>query len=387
MKKYLLGAGMLAAFGAASAQSSVTLFGVIDTAYTRDGGSIASVSGLSSGNNASSRLGFRGVEDLGGGLKAGFWLEAGLNTDSGAGTTNASLDNVTASAAAGSLQFGRRATVSLLGNWGEIRLGRDFVPSYYNDTFSPFGVTSVGTDVVVQSNLIGQAQQRTSNGIHYFTPATLGGIYGQLHYALGEQPSNATPSATKDNGDYLGLRLGYRAGPAEVALAYGKVDVARTTGVNNDRSVASLAGSYDLGVAKLSGEYSLQKIRNTVGGAFGNGGTALVGTDTEGKSFGVGALVPVGAGAIKAGYSRIQVDNGHGVGTEPKAAKFALGYQHNLSKRTALYTSAARLKNSGGSASGATLTAAAVRVSGISGASTAPNTSSTAYEAGIRHSF
>ncbi|MES2424892.1 MAG: porin [Pseudomonadota bacterium] len=388
MKKTLLAIAALAATTAASAQSSVTVFGVIDAAFTRDGGSVASVSGLSAGNSASSRLGFRGIEDLGGGLKAGFWLEAGLLNDSGAGTTNSSTNNVTASTVANSLQFGRRATVSLIGNFGELRLGRDFVPSYYNDTFSPFGVTSIGTDVVVQSNLIGQSQQRTSNGIHYFLPSTLGGFYGHFHYALGEQPSNVVPAAAEDDGNYAGLRLGYKGGPVDVAFAYGKADLVRSpSGLNNDRSIASIAGSYDLGAVKLTGEYSVQKIKNTVGAGFGNGGTASSGNDTEGKAFGLGAIVPVGNGVVKVAYSRIEVENGHGLGTEPRASKLALGYVYNLSKRTALYTSVARLKNANGTAGGATLTTAAVRVAGISGAVAGPNSSSTGFEAGIRHSF
>ncbi|MGE8396727.1 MAG: porin, partial [Comamonas sp.] len=84
MKKSLIALAALAASGFAMAQSSVTLFGVVDTGVTYvDGGT--NWSGLTSGNNATSRLGFRGVEDLGGGLKANFWLEAGINADSGAG--------------------------------------------------------------------------------------------------------------------------------------------------------------------------------------------------------------------------------------------------------------------------------------------------------------
>lgn len=388
MKNNLIGLAVLAAAASAHAQSSVTVFGVVDAAFTRDAGSAVGVSGLSAGNNASSRLGFRGVEDLGGGLRAGFWLEAGLLNDSGAGTTNSSTNNVTASAAANSLQFGRRSTVSLYGDFGELRLGRDFVPSYYNDTFSPFGVTSIGTDVVVQANLMGQSQQRTSNGIHYLLPDKLGGFHGHFHYALGEQASNVVPAAAKDDGNYAGLRLGYRSGPVEAAFAYGKVNLVRSpSGLNNDRSVASIAGAYDLGLAKLTGEYSVQKIKNTVGAGFGNGGTASAGHDTEGKALSLGAIVPVGRGLVKVAYSRIEVENGHGLGTEPRAAKVALGYVHNLSKRTALYTSVARAKNANGTLGGATLTAAAVRVAGLNGAVASANSSSNGFEAGIRHSF
>lgn len=373
---------------AAQAQSSVTIFGVIDTAFTRDSGSVASVSGISSGNNTPSRLGFRGTEDLGGGLKAAFWLEIGFSGDGGQGVLNSSLDNVAASTAVGSLQFGRRSTVSLLGNFGELRLGRDIVPVFYTDVFTTWGVTSIATDVYQQANLIGQAQQRTSNGIHYFTPDGLLGFYGQLHYAFGEQVSNLTPTAAKENGDYFGLRVGYKSGPLDVAFAYGQLDLARVpSGVNNDRSVADLAGSYDFGVVKINGVISRQTINNTVGSGFtGTAGTALLGTDTQGNGYGLSAVIPLGAHNIRVGYSAIGIKNGHGLGTEPKAGKFALGYLYNFSKRTVVYTTVTRLKNSGDVAGGGTLTAG-FRVPGLAGAVAGPNSSSTAYELGIRHSF
>ncbi|MGD9760499.1 MAG: porin, partial [Comamonas sp.] len=107
--------------GAASAQSKVELFGVVDVGVAHLGGSGASKTGLSTGGANISRLGFRGTEDLGGGLKAGFWLEAGLDVDSGAGK-----------ATGGGLNFNRRSTVSLMGNWGEVRLGRDDSATFLN---------------------------------------------------------------------------------------------------------------------------------------------------------------------------------------------------------------------------------------------------------------
>lgn len=391
MNKSWIGVGLLASAAAAQAQSSVTIFGLMDVGYTRDGGSIASVRGLSTSGTANSRLGFRGTEDLGGGYKAEFWLETGFNVDSGAANQNTNPDNLTAPSAAtgaGSLQFGRRATVSLVTPYGEVRLGRDIVPSFYTDFLSPFGVNSVGSDVSEQANIVGLVQQRTSNGIHYITP-TRYGLTGHLHYAFGERPSNVTPSAGKKDGNYAGARLSFKKGPFEAVTGYGKLEVSRAvTGQNADRSEANVAAAYDFGLAKLSGEYSLQKSLNTVGGGFGSAGAAsLAGDDTKGKTVSVGLSVPVGPGKVNLAYSRIEVENGHGAGTEPRAGKVSLGYIYNLSKRTALYTSAAHLKNSNGTATGATLTAAAVRVAGISGAIAGPNTSSTAYEAGIRHSF
>src|SRR5436309_15281019 len=117
MKKSLLALAVLGAFaGAASAQSSVTLFGIVDVnaRYGKTGD--VKVKSLGTDGINSSRLGFRGVEDLGGGLKAGFHLEGALSPDDGT---------------AGGFNFRRRSTVSLLGNFGEVRLGRDYTPSFW----------------------------------------------------------------------------------------------------------------------------------------------------------------------------------------------------------------------------------------------------------------
>jgi len=85
MKKSLIALAVMAASGAAMAQSSVTLFGIVDAAYGRVSGNGTSVTGISNSGINSSRLGFRGEEDLGGGMKAGFWLEGQLYNDVGQG--------------------------------------------------------------------------------------------------------------------------------------------------------------------------------------------------------------------------------------------------------------------------------------------------------------
>ena len=123
MKKSLIALAVLAASGAAMAQSSVTLFGIVDTGvgYIDNGGNEVAGStagqnkyGMTTSGNATSRLGFRGVEDLGGGLKAGFWLEGQIDGDDG----NAAGFN-----------FKRRSTLSLMGGFGEVRMGREQTPS------------------------------------------------------------------------------------------------------------------------------------------------------------------------------------------------------------------------------------------------------------------
>src|SRR6478672_11453613 len=145
MKKSLIALAVLAASGAAMAQSSVTLFGVVDATYAYGSGSVAKKSQLTNSGYNSSRLGFRGVEDLGGGMSASFWLEAGLNNDNGTGgVTN--TNNQAATSTGGGLVFNRRSTVSLNGGFGEVRLGRDYTPQFWNLTvFDPFGTNGVGT--------------------------------------------------------------------------------------------------------------------------------------------------------------------------------------------------------------------------------------------------
>lgn len=134
MKRQFLTAAALFGVGFANAQSSVTLFGVVDTGisnyssksqdmngatlfnpfYVNQGTRTASQTALSSGGYSTSRLGFRGTEDLGGGLAASFWLEAPISPDDGK---------------TGITTFQRRSTVSLSGGFGELRLGRDYVPT------------------------------------------------------------------------------------------------------------------------------------------------------------------------------------------------------------------------------------------------------------------
>ena len=142
MKKSLIALAVMAAAGAASAQSSVTLFGIVDVNYNYvKGDGNGHVSSLTDSGYNSSRLGFRGTEDLGGGMSASFWLEAALQNDNGN---------------AGGLFFQRRSTVSLAGNWGELRLGRDYVPTFWNMTvFDPFGTNGVGSNIGHKVKLAG----------------------------------------------------------------------------------------------------------------------------------------------------------------------------------------------------------------------------------------
>jgi predicted porin len=364
MKKSLIALAVLAAAGTASAQSSVTLFGVVDAAIqhvNHSGG--ASGTRMVQGQNTRSNFGLRGTEDLGGGMAASFWLEADVAVDDGTGgTTNTNNQSTGPAGGATGLVFNARSTVSLSGNWGELRLGRDYTPAFRSiSAFDPFGTRGSGTNQILNSNgsaIFGMGNGftnvRASNSIGYFLPA-MGGAYGELKYWLGENASNAgTPAgATKNDGKGAGIRLGYASGPFNVAIAYD-----RTKYATGNYTESNIGGSWDFGMAKVMAVIERDK----------NGGTT-------GKGWEIGTIVPVGAGDIKASYARYRSNV---TAAEPTAKKLAIGYVHNLSKRTAVYVTYARVKNSGGST--------APVQNGAFG-SPAANGSSSGYDLGLKHSF
>jgi len=367
MKKSLLALAVLGAFAsAASAQSSVTLFGIVDVNVgqikNENGvtGASTKISRMGTDGINSSRLGFRGVEDLGGGLKAGFWLEAGINPDTG------TLNNTTVTAGGSTTtytkMFNRRSTVSLIGNFGEVRLGRDYDPSFWNLTvFDPFGTNGVGSLLNVITTLGSGATTlvRADNSVGYFLPSGIGGIYGQAQVAAGEgAPVAGNPTAA--NNKYAGGRLGWAGGPVDVAVAYGQTQILG----DNKFKLFNIAGSWDFGAAKIMGQYVRADSDNT-------GNVAL---QSKGDTYLIGAVVPLGQGEIHAAYDEFKgKDAADGV----KGKQFALGYVYNLSKRSALYGTYSHISNSGG---------ASFNV-GQGGQGSAANGKSTGLEVGLRHSF
>ena len=252
MKKSLLALAVLGAYaGVASAQSSVTLFGTVDMSGTyvkndTTGGADGNRWALTTNGLNSSQLGFRGIEDLGGGLKAGFYLLADLaGADTGSIPSNGKL-------------FNRRSTVSLYSNAGELRLGRDYTPTFWNDTiFDAFGTNGVGSSLNPRQLFEGV---RSDNAVGYFLPENIGGFYGQLMAAA---PEGGT---TLDRaGRYLGGRIGFAAGPFDVAGSYGEID----DSLPNHRGsvgrpairhwtkfkVWNVGGAWNFGFAKLMGYY------------------------------------------------------------------------------------------------------------------------------------
>lgn len=336
MKKSFIALAVLSAVaGAASAQSSVTLFGVVDVGVRHVDNAGTTQEQLSTDGMQSSRLGVRGTEDLGGGLKAGFWLESAVNADTG--TANATRF------------WHRRATVSLSStSFGEVRLGRDLTPTWNAlADFDVFGTNGIGDTSLTYAALGGvDTKVRSDNMVSYFLPSTLGGVYGQVSVAAGEGTAGKK---------YTGGRLGYRSGPIDVNAGYGQTEA----NANDDVKLAVFAASYDFGVVKVSGSVQEAKFQ-----------------DAKDRHYNVGASVPFGASLVRASYSKSE---GAGSLDGRDADQFALGYVYNLSKRTAVYTTYAFIDNKG---------SANYTVASINGFTMPKNEEkSQGFELGIRHAF
>jgi predicted porin len=346
MKKSLLLLSTLGAASAAFAQSNVSLSGTMDLAVNRTSGSLTSRTQLNSGSNATSKLIFRGTEDLGGGNYALFWLEGGLAADTGGGNASNTNNQPSGAVAATGLTFNRRSIVGLGGTWGVIHAGRDWSPTYdaYTGRYDVFGVGSgIGLNY---TSSINPQQVRVSNGLGYTTPKVLGGLSLNLQHWRGE---NAGGTATSDDGTGSGFRFNYDSGPISAVMHY-----ARTTFAAGDAEYRAIAAHYNTSAWRLA--FNLNSDEQ---------GTL------EQRGFNVGGIYRIGVGEIKASYSLLKTN----AAGSPQGRKLAVGYVHNLSKRTAVYTTLAQISNK----NGATFA--------ISGSTTAANKSSRGIDVGIRHNF
>lgn len=329
MKKSLLALAVLSTFaGIASAQTSLTVYGLVDAGIvTERGGPAGNVTKLTSGVESGTRLGFRGTEDLGGGLAAKFVLETGIAADTGGFNQ-------------GGLAFGRQAYVGLGGNWGSVTLGRQYTPHYLALVdVDPFGAGLAGN----AANLI-PTTLRMNNTIKYTSPA-YSGFLAELAYGLGEVPGDTSASSQ------IGAAIGYTNGPLLVKLAYHRIENAASTDHNNN---TLLVGKWDFGVAAAS---------------LGFGETKGFGA-IDNREWIIGASVPFGASSFLLSYIRNDDRNA----TSNDANQWAIGYTYAMSKRTNFYTSFARISND--NAAGYTV-----------GNASETGTGDKAFNVGIRHTF
>jgi len=298
---------------AASAQNSVTAYGRVDLSL--DSAKTGPASQTQMRDNAS-RLGFRGVEDLGGGLNAVFGLELGFAADSGTMSTPAF----------------RNSYAGLTGGFGAVAVGR---LDSANPTGSPIyslitrhtefvihdaGAPAIGTAVL-------NARNRESNAIGYQSPAFGNFIFRGRYYMNGEGVAEAANTPIRSEQDIkqvdVSVSYGEAGGPLGLGLAYGQDKRHGGALVNNFKDKWMVVGSYDFGVARA---WAIVGRDNFQGGA-----TTRSAVDIRL----VGASVDVGGGGSKvvANYMTRDVQSDRG-GT---LKKFQIGYAHKLSKRTMLY--------------------------------------------------
>lgn len=359
MKRTFIALAALAAAGTVMAQSTVTVWGIVDADLSYYKINNASIKLMSTSGKNPSQLGFRGSEDLGDGLAAHFWLEGGLLNDTGANFQG--------------LSFGRRSTVSLSSKFGEVRLGRENTASFWNNiVFDPFGSLGPGaaTNITIGSAGNGLTSANptvavfTSNTISYlygFAPNAnpyvgKGGVYG--HFMV------AAPENAAGLGKYTGGRVGYSAGPFNAAISYaqskGPAQIPGAT--NSTYKDLNLGAWYDLGMVKLMAHA---------------GTTETDAAQSKFTHWGLGATIPVGAAYVPVSYYSTKQNNAASTG----ANQFAIGYVYNLSKRTAVYTTASHLTNK----NGATFTFRGGNGGGNPGLAGAGTGSG--FDVGLRHIF
>ena len=325
---------------AAFAQTNVTIYGVADAAFvytnTNGGGNTAATNNgngkdkfaVDSGGLAGSRIGFKGTEDLGNGLKAVFVLEYALNLDNNSGIGNTGGLNA------------RQQLVGLSTKAGDVTLGRQYAPGYYTlamDALAASPVLSVvdQAQTAIGSTVRGATPARWNNSVNYKT-ANWGGFSAQAIYAMGENTNEIAM------GESYGIGADYAAGPVAVKYVYQNASnnqggASAPTGtvpgvMNGAQQEHYIGASYDFKVVKLmTSAQILDK-----GNRSNAGGQAA-----EGAVYQFGAVVPVGKGNIHASYAYADLNSASRQGPGTYVGEYqgvSVAYTHGLSKRTTLYT-------------------------------------------------
>jgi predicted porin len=317
MQKKIIALAVAAmASGAAFAQSNVTVYGVVDAYYGNISNNadvaanVKKFSGVNSGGLSTSRLGFRGTEDLGNGMKALFTLEYQVNTDTG--------DLVVANA--------RQSSIGLTGNFGTVLAGR--LPTAalgWGIKYQPLGGSAVDPlrNVVNATGFVStlSTADRQSNAVAYVSPNLSGFTVQYNHAFVGETKTEAGNGQRSANI----LAADYDNGPLSVGVVYRVVGNQSNTGDKTGQKEWSIGGKYAIGtVATLFATY--QK------------GDQNANNGLDYKAYSVGAAVPVTAkGTVVASFANSDVGN-TAAGVDQGAKAYTLAYTYALSKRTTAYT-------------------------------------------------
>lgn len=359
---------------AAFAQTNVTIYGIADVgvAQVRSTGNLTSTQ-VRSGMLSTSRIGFKGVEDLGNGLKALFVLEYRLDIDANNGIGgNFSNGAATASGPA------RQQLVGLTGGFGTVAAGRlqttafDWQIKYQTLGATAFDITN-NLAAVGGFRINAATDIRANNAVAYISPK-LGGFTVALNHAFAAEQINST-TASSLGATLVGVY--YDNGPLSVGFVGEKLQGNGSVGTApaneaTERTDLALGASYDFGVVKLTATY--QTTKNNLSAALGGNGN----TGKFNAVGSIGAQIPVSAkGKVHVLYAQSDLkttaadDNGKGV---------AVVYTHDLSKRTTAYAGFGYLDNAG----------SGVNYGNFAAGGAAPATaggSTNVIAAGLRHTF
>ena len=334
MKKSLIAIAALAAAGAAAAQSSVTMYGQVNTGYEYSKTDITTsgvktttkTTGFQNDRVKTSRLGFKGEEALGNGLSATFALEMGFNSADGKFADSA---------------FNRKATVGLKGAFGEVRIGKDSTPmNEFDGSFKAIDRTTTLAEQVADRDASWEGRP---TGLFY--NGTFSGV--SVSAAIGnnsERTKTEGVTTKKDDSAVYGLGLGYNGGAWAVGAAFQhetkkSFDNTVTTVAAHDGKVTSygVGASYDFTVAKLYGQYK--------GGQYKNKASTVADKYSY-DQFAVGVSAPFGATTLSAEYAYNKAkDTAGAVSTKYKGNVFAVQAEYAFSKRTSLVARAGQVAN------------------------------------------
>ena len=315
MKKTLIALGTTLLCGAAAhAQSKVEITGLTDAfvGSMKMAGDANRRSVVDSGGMTTSWFGFKGTEDLGGGLKANFQLTSFIKVDTG-----------TQGRFANDPFFSRDANVSLSGDFGSVLLGRWMAPNFLPSVVgNPFGDSFVFSPLILHKDVplfngtgwraMTPADTGWSNQVVYSTPK-FGGLSANIQYQFSEQPG-------KGGKNNFGANFFYFGGPLTLTGFYENTDIANPTNtlLANNQKYWMLLGAYDFGMVKPFLSYGEKKISDTA--------------DTKGKTFQVGASAPIGNGKLLAEWVKTDWST-----PDVNRKTFSIGYDYFLSKRTDVY--------------------------------------------------
>lgn len=295
----------------ASAQTSVRLYGLLDGYVGTEKNLVGSKTVVNSGGMSTSFWGVGGEEDLGAGMKAVFALEGFLRVDGGEpGRFN------------GDAFFARSAYVGLSGGSGTVTLGRNTTPFFLSTIiFNPFG-DSFDLSPAFRHQFVGNVQGDTGfkNSIRYQSPM-MGGFKLDALYTLGDENDSNNPLKKRNKGfDLAGFYFG---GPLSATMVYRDLNL-DNTGVTADQKSFLAGVAYDLKALKVFGQLGQSKLTSSASG------------ETKDRMLQLGVSVPMGAGAILASIADDKITDNNAA-TASKRRGIAVGYDHNLSKRTDLY--------------------------------------------------